>query len=150
MKISNTLRTTLSLMILAFFIAAMSLTASAQSQNGAISGTVKDTAGAAVSGAEVSLVVAQAVLRTTSTGADGKFELGDLAPGSYAVVVKQIGFGQFSTAVRVNPGEKQEVAAVLEVNPLTEQVTITAEAGGAYDANKLAQAVNVIPEEEIL
>jgi len=150
MKISNTFGTTLSLTIAVFFVSVMSLTVLAQSQNGAISGTVKDTAGAAIGGAEVSLVVAQAVLRTTSTGADGRFELGDLAPGSYAVVVKQSGFGQFSTAVRVNPGEKQEVAAVLEVNPLTEQVTITAEAGGAYDANKLAQAVNVIPEEEIL
>jgi hemoglobin/transferrin/lactoferrin receptor protein len=150
MKISNPLRTTLSLTIAVFCLCILSLPVSAQSNLGAISGTVKDTAGAAVGGAEVSLVFAQAVLRTTTSGADGTFELSDLAPGSYAVVVKQSGFGQFSAAVRVNSGEKQELNAVLEVNPLTEQVTITAEAGGAYGANKLAQAVNVIPETEIL
>jgi hemoglobin/transferrin/lactoferrin receptor protein len=150
MKISNTPRTISSLAIALLFTAVLSVTVSAQSETGAISGTVKDGAGAAIGGAEVSLVVAQAVMRTTSSGADGKFELADLAPGSYAVVVKQSGFGQFSTAVRVNPGEKQELSVELEVNPLTEQVTVTAEAGGAYDAGKLAQAVNVIPEQEIL
>ncbi len=111
---------------------------------------MNDAAGAAVGGAEVLLVIAQATVRTTYTGADGKFELNDLAPGSYAVVVRQSGFGQFSAAVRVNSGEKKELSVELEVNPLSEQVTITAEAGGAYDAGKLAQAVNVIPEQEIL
>lgn len=150
MRISNTLKTILSLAIAILFISILSLTAAAQSETGVISGTVKDAAGAAVGGADVSLVVAQAVLRTTTTGADGKFEMGELAPGSYAVVVKQTGFGQFSAAVRVRPGEKQELNIELQVNPLTEQVTVTAEAGGAYDAGKLAQAVNVIPEQEIL
>ena len=150
MKISNTLKTTWLLMIAIFCICLLSLNAAAQSDTGAISGAVKDSAGAAVGGAEVSLVVAQAVLRNTVSGPDGKFELADLAPGSYAVVVKQSGFGQFSQAVRVNPGERKELNVELEINPLSEQVTITAEAGGAYDANKLAQAVNVIPEGEIL
>ena len=150
MRISNTLKTTLSLAIAVLFVSVISLTASAQSDTGAINGTVKDAAGAAIGGAEVSLWIAQAVLRTTSTDTDGKFALGELAPGSYAVVVKHSGFGQYSAAVRVNPGEKQELNVELEVNPLSEQVTVTAEAGGAYDAGKLAQAVNVIPEEEIL
>ncbi|MCA1607338.1 MAG: carboxypeptidase-like regulatory domain-containing protein, partial [Acidobacteria bacterium] len=58
-----------------------------QSTTGTVSGTVKDRDGAAVSGAEVSLVYSQAVRRTALTGADGKFSLETVAPGSYALTV---------------------------------------------------------------
>ncbi|HYU98973.1 MAG TPA: TonB-dependent receptor [Pyrinomonadaceae bacterium] len=122
----------------------------AQSENGSISGTVKDSAGAVVSGAAVSLTRAHAILRTTQTGADGKFILDNVAPGSYAVVVKGSGFGSFSSAVQVLSGEKKELNLELEVNPLSEAVIVTAEAGQASNARTLAQPVNIITEQEIL
>jgi hemoglobin/transferrin/lactoferrin receptor protein len=122
----------------------------AQSENGSISGTVKDTAGAAISGAEVSLMHSQNVVRTALTGADGKFILNNVVAGSYAVVVKRPGFGQFSSAVQIASGDKREMNVELEINPLSEEVTVTAEAGQASNARMLAQPVNIINEDEIL
>ena len=139
-----------SVVIALLFSAVLSMTVVAQSENGSIGGTVKDSAGAVVSGAAVSLVRAHAILRTTQTGADGKFILDNVAPGSYAVVVTGSGFGKFSSATQVSSGEKKELDVELEVNPLSEAVIVSAEAGQVSSARTLAQPVNIITEQEIL
>ena len=131
-------------------VVTLSTSVLAQSQSGSIRGTVKDEAGAAVGGAEVFLMHAQSPVRTAVTGADGTFIIDNVAPGSYAVVVKRAGFGQSSSAVQVFAGDKKEVNVELEINPLSEEVTVTAEAGHISDARTLAQPVNVINEGEIL
>jgi hemoglobin/transferrin/lactoferrin receptor protein len=150
MRILKTHATTSSLMSATLWLVILSVTLVAQSSTGSISGTVRDVAGAAVGGAEVSLVHSQAVLRTTVTNADGKFNLDNVAPGSYAILVSHPGFGKYSDAVQVSSGDKKELNVELEVNPLSEQVTVTAEAGQVSDARGLAQPVNVINEGEIL
>ncbi|HEV7682317.1 MAG TPA: TonB-dependent receptor [Pyrinomonadaceae bacterium] len=150
MKISKTV-TTLSALGLALGLGMfLSATVMAQSATGSISGTVKDAAGAAIGGASVSLTRAHAIQRTTTTDSDGKFTLENLAPGSYAIVITRSGFGSFSSAVQVVPGDKQEVNADLEVNPLSEVVLVSAEAGQVSNARTLAQPVNIINEQEIL
>ena len=123
---------------------------SQQRSEGSITGVVKDPNGAIVSGAEVSLLHAQSVLRTTVTGSDGKFTVENVAPGSYAVIVSKSGFGRFSTAFQLKPGDRRELNVELEINPLSEEVTVTAEAGLVSEARTLAQPVNVITEQEIL
>jgi hemoglobin/transferrin/lactoferrin receptor protein len=150
MTFSRTVATTSSLVITILMTAALYVTGVAQSASGSISGTVKDGAGAAINGAEVSLVHANSVLRTAVTSSDGKFTLDNVAPGSYALIVNQSGFGRFSTAVQVKPGDRKELDVALEVNPLSEEVTVTAEAGLVSEARTLAQPVNVITEQEIL
>jgi len=122
-----------------------------QSSHGRIVGTVKDEGQANVAGAEVSLIHSQqAVLRTTLTDASGTFSLDAIAAGNYEFRVTRAGFSAYRTAVQVAPGTTKELSVVLEVNSLTEDVTITAEAGQAVDARTLAQPVNVINEKEIL
>ena len=123
---------------------------SQQRSEGSITGVVRDLNGAIVSGAEVSLLHAQSVLRTTITSSDGKFTINNVGPGSYAVIVSKSGFGRFSTAVQVKRGDTRELDVELEVNPLSEEVTVTAEAGLVSEARTLAQPVNVINEQEIL
>ena len=150
MKISKTLATSLSLLAAILLAAVLSSTVIAQSATGTISGTVKDSAGAAIGGAAVSLVRAHAILRSTVTDSDGKFSFDTVAPGSYAVVITRSGFGSFSNAVQVSPGNTKEVNANLEVNSLSEQVVVTAEAGQVSNARTLAQPVNIIDEQEIL
>jgi hemoglobin/transferrin/lactoferrin receptor protein len=150
MKISKRLATASSPMIAILFTIVLSASVVAQSSTGSVSGTVKDAAGAAVSGAEVLLVHSQAVVRTTRTGADGKFVFDNIAPGTYAINVAHSGFGQYSSVVKVTSGDKKELSLELEVNPLSEEVTVTAEAGQVSDARALAQPVNVINEREIL
>ncbi len=150
MKISMTITTFSSLVMTFLLTAVISVTVVAQSASVSISGTVKDAAGAAIAGAEVSLVHAQSVVRTTLTGSDGKFTIDNVAPGSYAVIVRQSGFGRLSIAIQVKPGDRKELDVKLEVNPLSEEVTVTAEAGLVSEARTLAQPVNVISEQKIL
>ncbi len=150
MKTRKSMPTAYSLMIAILLTAVLSATVVAQIGGATISGTIKDSAGAAVGGAEVSLMHAQSILRTIVTGVDGKFVLDNVTPGSYAIVVTRHGFGQFSSAVQILPGDKKDLNIELGINPLSEEVTITAEAGQVSNARTLAQPVNIINEQEIL
>jgi hemoglobin/transferrin/lactoferrin receptor protein len=149
MRILKSRATTLSLAMAICLSGVLAVTALAQSSTGSVSGTVKDTAGAAISGAEVSLVHSQVILRTAQTDADGKFSLDNVAPGRYAIIVTRSGFGQYSSVVQVTRGDAKELNVELEVNPLSEEVTVTAEAGQVSDARSLAQPINIISEREI-
>ena len=121
-----------------------------QGSQGRLAGTIKDPEGASVSGAEVSLAHQQAVLRTTLTDASGNFNLDNITPGTYEFNVSRLGFEDYRSAVQVKAGDTKKLSVVLQVNPLSEQVTVTAEAGQVADARSVAQPVNVITEKEIL
>ncbi|HJS23775.1 MAG TPA: TonB-dependent receptor [Pyrinomonadaceae bacterium] len=130
---------------------AMSFVALGQDSNGKVTGTVKDPNGAVVSGADVSLLTAnRAVVGKTVTDAEGKFTLDNIAPGDYQLNVEGTGFVRHRAAVHVTPGNPVAVAVVLELTPLNEQVTITAEAGIVTDTRKVDTQVNVINERRIL
>src|SRR5258705_9722613 len=122
-----------------------------QGLQGKIVGTVKDPDGADVSGAEVSLLNPhQAVIRATVTDASGNFTLDNIAPGNYEIKVEPSGFAPYRTAVQVKAGGTKELSVMLGVNPLSEEVTVTAEAGQVSDARNVDTPVNVINEREIL
>ena len=122
-----------------------------QNSNGKINGTVKDSDGAVVSGAGVSLLNAnQAVLRTTVTDSEGRFSLDDIAPGNYQLNVERSGFLRSRSAVRVSQGNTEEVSIALEITHIAESVTITAEAGIVTDTRKVDTQVNVINERRIM
>ncbi len=135
-------------MVLLFMVCSMSL--AAQSLAGSVRGTLKDAAGAAVSGAEISLVHSQGMRRTALSGPDGKFVFENVGPGSYGITITRAGFGTHTTAVQLNADERKELNINLEINPLSEEVTVTAEAGQVSSARTLAQPVNIIDEHEIL
>jgi protocatechuate 3,4-dioxygenase beta subunit len=61
--------------------------------NGTIQGTVSDAAGAAVGGAEVTVVSDDVgTTRTATSNAEGFYAFTELSPGHYHVVVKKDGF----------------------------------------------------------
>ena len=120
------------------------------SSHGSLSGTIKDAEGASVSGAEVSLAHHHAILRTYLSDASGNFVLDNIAPGNYELSVKRLGFEDYRSAVQVIGGDSKKLTVVLQVHPLSEQVTVTAEAGQVSDARSVSQPVNVITEKEIL
>jgi outer membrane receptor protein involved in Fe transport len=123
----------------------------AEDSEGKINGTVKDPDGAVVAGASVSLLHShRAVIAATTTDAEGRFIIEHVLPGDYQLNVEGAGFVRYRSAVKVTAGDTKDLAIVLEVTPLTEEVTITAEAGLVSDTRKVETQVNVISEREIL
>ena len=137
--------------ICSLLLCALSLVALGQGSQGKISGTVKDPDGAVVSGANVSLLhTNQAVVRATVSDAEGRFTLDDIGRGDYQLNVERNGFVRHRSAVHVTAGDTQDVSIVLELVPIAEQVTVTAEAGLVADTRRVETQVNVITEREIL
>lgn len=125
--------------------------ASGHNFSGKVSGTVKDPDGAVVAGADVALLTAtQAVLGATVTDSDGRFTLDNIAPGDYQLRVDRDGFIRHRSAVRVSAGSTEEIGVVLEVTPLSEQVTVTAEAGLVTDTRQVETQINIINERKIM
>jgi hemoglobin/transferrin/lactoferrin receptor protein len=136
----------------ALFLSAFSVT-SAQAQQasrGQINGVVKDQSGAVVSGSRVTLINAQqAVFGTTASDQQGHFSFKDIPVGTYVVEATRKDFASRRVSVRVTSGDTTEVVAELEVIPITDEVTVTADTGQAQDRERVVQQVNVIPEEQI-
>jgi hypothetical protein len=79
--------------------AAVSPTGSQAAETANVSGTVLDTSGGAVSGAEVTLTQSGGVeRRSTLTGADGTFAFSELPAGSYAIAITAPGFQPYTSA----------------------------------------------------
>ena len=122
-----------------------------QTSQGKVTGTVKDPDGATVSGADVSLLHgSRAVVRDTLTDAEGRFTIDNIGPGDYQLNVVRSGFVTHRSAVHVTPGNTSEVAVVLELTPIAEQVTVTAEAGLVTDIRKVDTQINIIPERRVM
>ncbi len=122
-----------------------------QSGRGQIAGRVTDTAGAAVERARVYLVSTQQfVAQSVETNADGRFQFADVPSGSYEVRVTHRDFANRRVAARVAEGATADVQVMLEVNPLSEQVTVTAERGQVAHKDRVAQAVNIVSEDGIM
>ncbi|MGI9106825.1 MAG: TonB-dependent receptor [Pyrinomonadaceae bacterium] len=121
-----------------------------QGARGNVSGTVRDSSNASIAGAQVQLITAQqAVLSSTETDAEGRFQFADIPAGTYELQVVRRGFDNLRLPAKVAPGETTDVAVALEVNRLTEQITVTAETGIAQDRERVAQSVNIVSQSSI-
>ncbi|MFZ0748246.1 MAG: TonB-dependent receptor, partial [Pyrinomonadaceae bacterium] len=116
-----------------------------------ISGVVKDAFDAAVPNADVMLTNSQqVVLKDAKTDAQGRFTFDGIAAGAYVIVVSRSDFNTQRRAVEVISGQNASIDILLQVNQISEQVTVTSEAGLVAEARTVAQPVNVMNEEEIL
>jgi len=119
---------------------------SQQPLTGAISGTVRDQAGASIAGAHVAILHSQqAVLRNTTSDTNGHFKFEEMPPGAYEIRITQFGFGTHRLSAKVGSG-RTDVDIILELAPVSSQVTVTAETGMAQDKDRIPQAVNVISD----
>jgi hypothetical protein len=104
----------------------------AQTSNGTLTGTVKDSSGLVIPGASVTAADPSTnVTQTVVTDKDGVFFVPQLPPGRYTVTVELTGFKKseksnviVSMAAKVNAG-----VFVLEVGSLAETVTVEAALG---------------------
>ncbi|MCA1636605.1 MAG: TonB-dependent receptor [Acidobacteria bacterium] len=114
-------------------------------RGGGLSGTVRDTTGASVAGAQVYLInTQQAVLKTTRSDSEGRFQFAEMPAGTYELRVTHRGFDNRRLPVNLASRETTDVAVVLEVNRIEEQITVTAESGQAADKDSLGGTVNLV------
>jgi hypothetical protein len=117
----------------AFFLLVATLTAAsrpaaAQVAGAAVAGLVRDSAGAPVSGARVTIVAIETNRsRETRTDEGGRFAVTGLAPGAYRVQVAAAGFSLFLRGgLRFATGETVRLELQLAVAGLRESITVTA------------------------
>lgn len=118
----------LTAMIFVFFL---SVTASAQEITGSIFGTVRDSAGAVVAGATVTIKDAEKgniVVRTITTNEDGEFSAPNLNTSVFLIEVEAPNFKKLvKTDIKVDVGQRRTVDVELEAGQVSETVTVEAD-----------------------
>jgi len=105
----------------------------AQSSTGSVNGTAKDSTGAVVPGATVSLLnIETKVARHTLTNSDGNFEIQNVQPGTYTLEVTMAGFKK--NAVPPFPVDVNQTVTQNQILALGE-VTQTVEVSSSLAAN---------------
>jgi len=101
----------------------------ALAQTGSIQGTVTDSVGAVVQGAEVTVKnLGSNAERTVTSGCTGAYSIPSLAPGQYDVTVKMASFKAFHvTGVDVTVGQTVGLNVQLEPGAVTEEVQVRAD-----------------------
>lgn len=105
---------------------------SAQEITGTINGTVKDSSGATVAGATVTITNPakdNLTVRTLTTGDNGEFSAPNLQVGLYDVSVEAANFKKsVQTAVKLDVGQRRTTDFTLEAGNISEVVTVEADA----------------------
>jgi hypothetical protein len=110
-----------------------------QISSGQLTGTVKDVSGAAVPGAKVTVTdSASHTTKTATTGADGRYVLDRLPPGSYDVQTQAQGFGQqMVKGVDVKQSETNVADVALQVGAASQTVTVEASEADALEPQSM-------------
>ena len=108
-------------------LAVLMISGVVQAQNAAISGRVTDPQGAVVTSATVTATNTQTgASRTARTTSDGLYNMPDLPPGNYNVVVVASGFSKaVANNVWLNVGETRDVNLGLTVGGATTTIEVT-------------------------
>jgi hypothetical protein len=110
-------------------VALMGSPVSAQSTFGSVSGTVTDSSGSAIPGAQVVLTsLATAATQTVTTGGDGLYSFVNLNPGDYRIDVQKDGFKHYKREpVAVQVQQAVRIDPALEIGAVTQTIEVTGE-----------------------
>ncbi|CAN5433754.1 hypothetical protein BH10ACI3_BH10ACI3_17300 [soil metagenome] len=126
MKNMNELRTLSRIVLIAISIMGLTMLGLAQTESARITGTVTDSAGAAVAGATVTtrnIGTTREVKATTNS--DGAFTIVSLNPGRYMVEVGQANFKTTKQEISLDVAQNADLNFTLEAGAVTETVTVT-------------------------
>src|SRR5262245_1613176 len=110
--------------ILISCIVSISMVVGGQASSGQLTGVVRDQAGKAAAGVNVTVIATDTnVSRTAVTNADGVYKVTALVPGAYAIEVRQAGALKVKRdGLRVVTGESTVVDVSLPVGQMTDTV----------------------------
>jgi hypothetical protein len=137
------------LAIAIFVLAAVSLPA--QQLTGSISGTVKDTSGAVVPGADITVTKeGSGEVRRTVSNAEGYFTVASLFAGTFTLGVQAQGFQKYEqTGIIVGIGDNRNVSGIeLQVGATTETVTVNAQVDTMIPTDT-GEIANTITEKQL-
>ena len=120
------------LLLLALCTTAFLPVAHAQT-TGSLSGTVLDSSGAIIPGAEVTLLDTKSkAKRVTVSNGEGFFTINAVQPGNYNLVITEKGFESFTiTGIEMDPGDARTISKIaMKVGSLNQEVTVTATTAG--------------------
>ena len=122
----------------------------AQQVDGRIHGSVLDSSGAVVGGAEVEVQrIETGATRYATSGASGRYTVPALSPGSYSISVSAEGFRPVSSEpIQLSLGGEAEASFVLQVGPASDAITVSGESS-ALETSQAAIG-NVIPNRFIV
>jgi hypothetical protein len=109
----------------------------AQSTQAAILGTVKDSQGAVVVRAKVTVISTDdASSHDTTTNSSGYYQVLDLKPGNYQVTVEAANFESYlANNILLEARQQLRVDASLHVGSMQQQVSVDASSSGAIDTD---------------
>ncbi len=130
------------------FLLSNSLVFVATGSAASLQGVVNDPDGRPVPGARVIVTGAQPGVREIDTDASGRFEVADLADGSYEVRVVLDGFTAAPTTVALAGDARAEIAVGLRVSAIAESLVVSA-AHADLPLSQSASTVTVISGSEL-
>src|SRR5215213_6849398 len=135
-------------LVLLILTAALASTAMAQSDRGAITGTIKDPNGAVVADAKVTAINTESgEIREAKTSDEGTFTIPQLVAAPYQLSVEAAGFKTATVdEVRVGVQVTRSVEITLEIGAVGESVTVTSEAA-VINTDTPVQQLNVTEKQ---
>jgi hypothetical protein len=148
-KLASKLHSILIALVLIGALAAVAPAVHAQIVGGSISGTVRESTGANLEGAAVTVVQTETgATRKLVSGSDGRFFAPSVPVGRYAVSVAHEGFGrQERSGISLTVGQSIQVDFVLGVEAVLQQVEVDA-AGEAVNITT-QQTAGLIDERQV-
>jgi hypothetical protein len=112
--------------ILALVVSVAACPAHAQSETAEVLGTVRDSTGALVTDATVTLSnQGTGIQQKTSTDDQGDYDFLNVSVGQYQVTAEHDGFSKFTTDVRVDVDTRQRVDVALQIGATSATVVVT-------------------------
>ena len=122
----------------------------AQTNTGAVKGTLADESGGVIPAVNVTLTASGGTKTTAQSQADGTYSFTNLAPGQYTATVTVPGFAPFSRAVTVTGGGTVQLLIQLAVSVEAQQVTVAAESTTTVSVEPDNNATALVMQGEAL
>lgn len=113
-----------------------------------LEGAVSDPSGQVVAGARVTLLAHQSPLDERRTGMDGTYRFENLPTGEYQILANSPGLSSGPLDVNLAGSENRRLDLTLSLSAVTQQVVVSASAGGAL-APQIGSSVSVVTAPQI-